>query len=56
MTERSSFWCMLQAGPPSFVLHSCIILPRVGHSSYHEYHYCQLTRQTSCFFEFLLHF
>ena len=58
MTERSSFWCMLQAGPPSLhyyfavVLHSCIILPPVGHSSYHEYHYCQLTRQTSCVLNF----
>jgi hypothetical protein len=58
MTERSSFWCMLQAGPPSLhyyfavVLHSCIILPLVGHSSFHEYHYCQLTRQTSCFLNF----
>jgi hypothetical protein len=36
MTERSSFWCMLQAGPPSLhyyftvVLHSCIMLPPVA--------------------------
>ena len=30
------------------VLHSCIILPPVGHSSNHEYHCCQLTRQSSC--------
>jgi hypothetical protein len=59
MTKRSSFWCMLQAGPPTLhyyyfavVLHSRIILPSVGHSSYHEYHYCQLTRQTSCFLNF----
>jgi len=39
-------WCMLQAGPPSLhyncaiVLHSCIVLPLVGHSSNHEYHCC----------------
>jgi hypothetical protein len=58
MTERSSFWCMIQAGPASLnyyfavVLHSCIILPPVGHSSYHEYHYCHLTRQTSCVLNF----
>jgi len=32
-------WCMLQAGPPSLhhyyavVLHTCIVLPPVGHSS-----------------------
>jgi hypothetical protein len=47
-------WCMLQAGPPSLhyycsvVLHSCNLLPPVGHSSNHEYHCCQLTRQSSC--------
>ena len=47
-------WCMLQAGPPSLhyycavVLHSCILLPHVGHSLNHEYHCCQLTRQSSC--------
>ena len=47
-------WCSLQAGPPSLhcycavVLHSCIVLPPVGHSSNHEYHCCQLTRQLSC--------
>ena len=47
-------WCMLQAGPPSLhyyctvTLHSCIILPPVGHSSNLEYHCCQLTRQLSC--------
>ena len=45
---------MLQAGPPSFryycavVLHSCILLPHVGHSSNHQYHCCQLTKQSSC--------
>jgi hypothetical protein len=58
ITERSSFWCMLQAGPPplhyyfAVVLHSSIILPPVSHSSYHEYHYCQLTKQTSCVLNF----
>ena len=47
-------WCMLPAGPPSLhnycaiVLHSCIVLPPVSHSSNHEYHCCQLTRQSSC--------
>jgi hypothetical protein len=47
-------WCMLQAGPPSLnyyyavMLHSCIVLPPVGHSSNHEYHCCQLTRQLIC--------
>ena len=40
--------------PPSLhyycavVLHSCFLLPPVGHSSNYEYHYCQLTRQSSC--------
>ena len=40
---------MLHAGPPSLhyycavVLHSCIVLPPVGHSSIHQYHCCQLT-------------
>ena len=29
-------------------LHSCIVLPPVGHSSNHEYHCCQLTIQWSC--------
>jgi hypothetical protein len=58
MTKRSSFWCMLEAGPRflhyyfAVVLHSCITLPPVAHSSYHEYHYCQLTRQTSCVLNF----
>ena len=47
-------WCMLQAGPPflhyycAVVLRSCIVLPPVGHSSKHEYHCFQLTRQSSC--------
>jgi hypothetical protein len=47
-------WCMLQAEPPSLhyyctvVLHSCIVLPPVGHSSNHEYRCYQLTRQSSC--------
>jgi hypothetical protein len=46
-------WCMLQAGAPSVhyyravLLHSCILLTPVGHSSNHEYHCCQLTRQLS---------
>jgi hypothetical protein len=47
-------WCMVQAGLPSLhyycavVLHSCILLTPVGHFSHHEYHCCQLTRQSSC--------
>jgi len=47
-------WCMLQAGQPclqhycAVVLHSCIALPPVGHSSHHGYHCCQLRRQSSC--------
>ena len=48
-------WCMLQAGPPSLhyycavVLHSCIVLPPVGHSSKHEYRCCQLTDNRTVF-------
>jgi len=47
-------WCMLQARPPSLhyycavVLHSCIVLPPVSHSSNHEYQCCQLTWKLSC--------
>jgi len=47
-------WCMLQAGPPSLhyycvvMLHSCIVLLPVGHTSNHEYHFCQLRRQSRC--------
>ena len=47
-------WCMLQAGSSSLhhycavVLHSCIVLPPVGHSLNHQYHFCQFTRQSSC--------
>ena len=54
LTDTVLLWCMLQAGPPSLhyycavVLHSCILLPPVGHSSNHEYHCCQVTRQSSC--------
>jgi hypothetical protein len=48
-------WCMLQAGSPSLhyycavVLHSRIVLSPVGHSSKHDYHCCQLIRQSSWF-------
>jgi len=55
-------WCMLQAGPPSLhyycavVLHSCIVLPPVGHSSNHDYHCCQLKRQWSCASNFYRNF
>jgi len=61
MTDAVLLWCVLQVGPPSLhyycavVLHSCIVLPPVGHSSKHEYHCCHLTRQSS-YFEFLSHF
>jgi len=54
MTDAVLLWCMLQAGPPflhyywTVVLHSCIILPPVGHSSNHEYYCYQLTRQSKC--------
>jgi len=54
MTDAVLLWCMLQAGPPSLhyycavVLHFCIVLPPVGHSSNHEYRCCQLTRQSNC--------
>jgi len=47
-------WRMLLAGTPSLyyycavVLHTCIVLPPVGHSSNHEYHCCQPTRKSSC--------
>ena len=53
ITDAVLLWCVLQAGPPSLhyycavVLHSCTVLPPVGHSSNHEYHCCQLTRQSS---------
>jgi len=52
--RNAVLWCMFQVGPPSLhyycttMLHSCIVLPPVGHSSNHEYHCCQLTRQSSC--------
>ena len=48
------FGACCKRGPPSLhyygavVLHSCIVLPPVGHSSNHEYHCCQLARQSSC--------
>ena len=54
MTDAVLLWCMLQAGQPylhyycAVVLHSCIVLPPVGHSSNLECHCCQLTRQSSC--------
>jgi len=34
------------------MLHSCIVLSPVGHSSNHQYHCCQLTRQSSCLSNF----
>ena len=59
MTDAVILGCMLQGGPPSLhyycavVLHSCIVLPPVGHSSNHEYRYCQLTRQSTCVSKFI---
>ena len=53
ITDTVLLWWMLQVGPPSLhyscavVLHSCIVLPPVGHPSNHQYHCCQLTRQSS---------
>jgi len=46
---------MLQAGPPSLhyycavVLHSCIVLPPVSHSTNHQYHCCQLIDNRAVF-------
>ena len=54
MTERCSSLVLVTSGPPALhyycavALHSCILLPPVGHSSNHEYHYCQFTRRSSC--------
>jgi len=54
VSQIKTLMCMLQAGPPSLyyyctvVLHSCTVLPPVGHSSYHQYHCCELKRQSSC--------
>ena len=50
---------LLQAGPPSLhyyravVLHSCIVLPPVGHSSNHEYHCYQLADNRDVFRNFI---
>jgi hypothetical protein len=52
-------WCMLQAGPPflhhycAVILHSCILLTHVGHSSDHENHCCQLTKKSNCVSNFI---
>ena len=54
LKKTDACWCMLQAGPPflhyycAVVFYCCIVLPPVGHSSNHQYHCCQLTRQWSC--------
>ena len=46
---------ILQLGPPSLqyycaiMLHSCIVLPPVSHSSNHQYHCCQLTDNRAVF-------
>jgi len=54
-TERCSFLVHVASRAAIFTLllyctvalHSCILLPPVSHSSNHEYHCCQLTRQLS---------
>ena len=63
MTDSFLLWCMLQAGLPSLhyyrctlMLHSCIVLPTVSHSSNHEYHCCQSARQSSCVSNFYCNF
>ena len=55
MTDAVLLWWKLQGGGPPFlhyycavVLHSCNVLPPVGHSSNHECHCCQFKRQSSC--------
>jgi len=54
MTERCSSLMHFARWPPflhyycAVVLYSCNVLPSVGQSSNHEYHYCQLTSQSSC--------
>jgi hypothetical protein len=54
MTDPCSSLVHVASGPPSLryycaiVLCSCVVLPPAGHSSNHEYHCCQLTRQSSC--------
>jgi hypothetical protein len=54
VTERCSSLVHVASGPPSLhyycavVLHSCTVLPPVDHSSNHQYHCRQLTRQSSC--------
>jgi len=48
----------VEVGPPSLhyycavVLHSCIVLPPVGHSSHYEYHCCQLADNRAVFRNF----
>ena len=54
MTEPCSSLVHVAREPPfvnyccAAVLHSCIALPPVGHSSNYQYHFCQLTRESSC--------
>jgi hypothetical protein len=54
MTHAVLLGCMLQLGLSSLhyycavMLHSSKVLPPVGHSSNHQYHCCQFTRQSSC--------
>jgi len=58
MTERCSSLAHVASGALflqyycAVVLHSCIVLPPVGHSSIHKYYCCQLTRQSSCISNF----
>ena len=59
MTERCYSLVHVASGAASFtlslrvVLHSCIVLPPVGHSSIHEYHCCQLTDSRTVFWIFI---
>ena len=52
ITDTVLLWWTFQVGPPflhyysAVLLHSCIVLPPVSHSSNHQYHCFQLTRQS----------
>jgi len=53
MTERCSSLVHVESAAAIFTLllrrhvHSCTVLPSVGHSSNHQYHCGQLTRQSA---------
>ena len=58
MTERCSSLMDVASGAAilhyccTVMLHSCIVLPPVGHSSNHQYNCCQLTGKSSGFSKF----